>query len=310
MYNVPVLVVAYNRPWHLSKVSKAVMNYYDGPVLYALDGPKNEEDKAKTDAVRSVVRGKRNEKVEVIESRVNLGSKQRVYSAISEVLSHYESVIILEDDCVPTPEFFRYCNSLLKKYSKSESVYCISGRNDLGTWRVDDTHFFVPEQMQGWATWRDKWLGFDVNMKTTKETDAKVMEYYSLYPNIGKLVVDATKEAIENKIDAWDHQWTYYMAQKFGVTAVASYNMIKNIGYGDGATHTKNWKASMNYIKVYDKRMKYDKDTAIEVDWTYVHEKYKRRRNWQPIQYITRPIQQISREISKGFFNMKYISNG
>ena len=42
----------------------------------------------------------------------------------------YEAAgIILEDDCLPTEEFFRYCDVMLDKFKDNNKIYAISGNN-------------------------------------------------------------------------------------------------------------------------------------------------------------------------------------
>ena len=49
-------------------------------------------------------------------SDVNLGCKNRVSSGLDWVFDTVEQAIILEDDCLPHPSFFRFCQDLLDYY--------------------------------------------------------------------------------------------------------------------------------------------------------------------------------------------------
>jgi hypothetical protein len=60
---------------------------------------------------------------------VNQGCRLGVSRAITWFFEQVEEGIILEDDCVPHPEFFPYCATLLEHYRHDMRVWCISGNN-------------------------------------------------------------------------------------------------------------------------------------------------------------------------------------
>ncbi|MBI4973187.1 hypothetical protein HZC27_01105 [Candidatus Roizmanbacteria bacterium] len=51
--------------------------------------------------------------------------------------------------------------------------------------------------------------------------------------------LDAIKKTLEGKIDTWDYLWQYAMLLNEGLCVYPSINLVKNIGFGSGATHTK-----------------------------------------------------------------------
>jgi len=61
-------------------------------------------------------------------SDINLGCAKRVSSGIDWVFNHVEEAIILEDDCLPHPTFFPFCEELLEKYRYDTRVSSISGK--------------------------------------------------------------------------------------------------------------------------------------------------------------------------------------
>ena len=67
-------------------------------------------------------------------SDVNLGCRERVASALDRAFAESETAIILEDDCVPDPTFFRFCEEMLDRYRDDERVMSVTGANYLGRW--------------------------------------------------------------------------------------------------------------------------------------------------------------------------------
>jgi hypothetical protein len=61
----------------------------------------------------------------------NLGCKRGVGTAIDWFLSEVDAGIIVEDDCVPTMDFFRFCAELLDRYRDAAEVMMIGGHNPL-----------------------------------------------------------------------------------------------------------------------------------------------------------------------------------
>jgi hypothetical protein len=94
----------------------------------------------------------------------------------------------------------------------------------------------------GWASWRRAWQKFDPEMKNypafrekmiediTPDNKQDTMSNISLYDSV----------AGDNPIDTWDIQWNYSMHYHNGFTIWPHTNMVRNIGFGDGATHTFN----------------------------------------------------------------------
>jgi len=73
----------------------------------------------------------------------------------------------LEDDCLPHPTFFRFCQELLEKYRSDRRIMSISGNNYLlGKNRAEYSYYFsICSDIWGWATWRRAWQHNDIDMK-------------------------------------------------------------------------------------------------------------------------------------------------
>jgi hypothetical protein len=118
---------------------------------------------------------------------------------------------------------------------------CITGRNVLGRFTSADEasyFFFSGLSIWGWATWRRAWKQFDLSMK-----DWPVLKksgiLYSHFPKKIQQEAYATLESTYlGKIDTWDYQWSYAMEKQSGLTIVPTINLIRNIGFGETATHT------------------------------------------------------------------------
>ena len=73
----------------------------------------------------------------------NLGCRINMIRSINWVFENNDMAIILEDDCIPKPEFFKFCYCLLKKYAEDLEIWNINGTNlQNGILRGDGSYYF------------------------------------------------------------------------------------------------------------------------------------------------------------------------
>ena len=139
-----VALIVFNRPEVTKIVFERIRQATPGRLMVIADGPR-EGRQGEADAclrVRQIV-----EHVdwpcEVLKnySAANMGCGARVASGIDWVFQHVEQAIILEDDCLPDPTFFRFCEGLLERYRDEERVMQISGSNFLFGGRATEELF-------------------------------------------------------------------------------------------------------------------------------------------------------------------------
>jgi hypothetical protein len=173
-------------------------------------------------------------------SPVNLGCGRRVASGISWIFDQVEEAILLEDDCVPDPTFFPYCAELLARYRDDERVLMVTGTNPLAPWRTDaqSYHFALHGYCWGWATWRRAWRLFDFAMSALDlpETPARLLQATS--DEAFTDMVLRMCRASRGRIDIWDWPWALAQLLEGRLAAVSAVNLVSNIGFSTGATHT------------------------------------------------------------------------
>ncbi len=114
--HTPVALVVYNRPERTARVFEAVRQARPSHLFVIADGPhpSRQGDTERCAAVRAIV-----EQVDwpcqVARdyADTNLGLKRRVEGGLSWLFGCVEEAIILEDDCLPHPCFFSFCQELL-----------------------------------------------------------------------------------------------------------------------------------------------------------------------------------------------------
>ena len=238
-----VALILFRRPERTARVFERVREARPGKLFLIADGPRpGDEDEARgCERARGVV-----ERVDwtcdVVRdfADANLGLKRRIPSGLDGVFAEVEEAIILEDDCLPHPSFFRYCDELLERYRNDERVAHVSGSQLLPHPPAETSyHFSRYVHIWGWATWRRAWRLFDVELSdwhaaTTAERKARLRRMFEVEAErrYWRFVWDHSPE-----IDNWDAQWSY-VALSRGLLAVnPNRNLISNLGFGDEATN-------------------------------------------------------------------------
>ena len=243
--STPVAFLIFKRPDTTEKVFESIRQAKPKKLLVVADGarpdkPGEAEKCAETRAIIDRV----DWDCEVLKnySDINLGCKKRVSSGLDWVFSEVEEAIILEDDCLPHPSFFSYCENLLDYYRDDERIMAISGDNfQDGNQRTPYSYYFSKyNHCWGWATWRRAWKHWHFNPE-------KWIEFRDT--GLIKFICDDSYEEkywtqvfntlfLEGKPNTWDYSWTFACWSQSGLTALPNVNLVSNIGFGSGGTHT------------------------------------------------------------------------
>lgn len=240
----PVAFLIFNRPDTTLKVFKEIAKARPPKLLVIADGPRSSRlDEADKCAATRAIINQVDWDCEVLTnySDINLGCKKRVSSGLGWVFDTVERAIILEDDCLPHPTFFSFCEELLHYYKDDERVMHISGDNfQFGHKRTNHSYYFSRyNHVWGWASWRRAWQYYDVELKLWET----INEEDWLTDILGNQKIAHSWEQIfqavyDGKIDTWDYQWLFACWLQSGLSILPNHNLISNIGFGTGATHT------------------------------------------------------------------------
>lgn len=240
----PVLFLVFNRLDTTQRVFEAIRAARPRRLYVAADGPRHSrpEEASKVQAVRQYIVDHVDWPCEVqtLFRETNLGCKQAVSQAITWFFEHEESGIIIEDDCLPNPSFFEFCDELLPHYRHDQRIWQISGTNfDFGQLRDADYSYYYSYYgaIWGWATWRDRWQHYDVNMRGYEEIRRKGY-LCDLFGSPEQAQARMARFDEIERIDTWDFQWTYTRFINSGLAVMPGQNLVANLGFGEDATHT------------------------------------------------------------------------
>lgn len=252
----PIVFTIFNRPQLTKKSFEAIRNQKPSSLFIIADGPRTThfKDKELCNEVRKLV--------EIIDwpckvyrnySVSNLGLKKRTISGLNWVFTQTDRIIFLEDDNLPHPDFFKFCENLLKKYSDDKKVSVISGSNfQNGISRGKASYYFskYPHNW-GWATWKRTWDKYDGDIKFwpswRESEDFKKKFPQKLERKFWKKIFD---QSYSGKIDSWGYPLFACMMKQDLLTATPNFNLISNIGFGEASTHTKDAKNPLSNLNL------------------------------------------------------------
>lgn len=240
----PVAFLIFNRPDTTRQVFEAIRTAAPETLFLIADGPRSahDPDVARCAEVRDIVsRIDWTPDVRRIYSDTNMGCGRRVSSGLDQVFEEVERAIVLEDDCLPDPTFFPFCEELLERYEDDERIMAISGDNfQMGRRRTQHSYYFsMYNHCWGWASWRRAWSHFDFEMAHWPEfRDGRWLEDLLRDTRQARYWRRVFEEAFAGAVDTWDFQWTFACWTQGGLTALPNRNLVSNIGFGEAATHT------------------------------------------------------------------------
>ena len=240
----PIAFIIFKRPETTRKVFEAIRQVKPRKLLVIADGPRDRvAGEAEDCAVTRKIIKDVDWNCEVLRnySPINLGCKKRVSSGIDWVFNHVEEAIILEEDCLPDPTFFPFCENLLEKYRDDNRIFSISGQNLLfGQKRTEYSYYFSRHTyIWGWATWKRAWQYYDLEMKLWPEIKASgFLNDILTNPQAVKEWSKKFQELYDGQIDTWDYQLMFASWVQNGINIHPNSNLISNIGFGSVSTHT------------------------------------------------------------------------
>lgn len=238
----PIALFVYNRPDHTRKTLESLIKnpgFTDSLLYVFCDGAKSEKDAEAVQSTRSLIHSYELKNAIVIENEYNKGLAKSIVDGINHVLRNHDRIIVLEDDCVTSPDFLHFMNTCLSKYEPNEKIMSISGYTPFIKLPEDypyDLYFSYRFSSWGWGTWGRAW------------------KYYSNDPNILKVIdsSDSIKEKVDRagldlypmlrrqvngKTNSWAVFWAINIIMKEGLSINPVKSRIMNTGRDGSGTH-------------------------------------------------------------------------
>lgn len=242
----PVAFCIFNRPATTARVWKAIADAKPETLLIVGDaaraGRAGEAERV-ADARKIVEAVDWPCRVRTNYAKSNMGCKARIASGLKWIFEEVPEAIILEDDCLPDPSFFPYCEELLERYRGDERVFAINGTRSNPTNPAEPASYYFSKYFGcwGWASWRRSYVKYDASISDWPEflSQGKLGEVADL-PDEAWYWREIFKRVHDGRIDTWDFQWLYACWRQGAMCITPASNLISNIGFDGDGTHATN----------------------------------------------------------------------
>ncbi len=257
----PIAFVIFKRSDTTQKVFDSIRQAKPSKLLVIADGPRSDyPNEAKKCAETRAIIDQVDWDCEVLTnySEVNLGCAKRVATGLDWAFDLAEEAIVLEDDCVPHPTFFQFCEELLEYYRNDQRVMAIAAKNvQFGRRRTDYSYYFSRyNHCWGWASWRRAWQHFDFDMTLWPEAKSKNILLDILgdqrAASYWTRIFQSTYEGGNN---SWAYRWMLSCWLQNGLSILPSHNLVSNLGFGADATNTITSSKNSHYANMVTEKM-------------------------------------------------------
>lgn len=238
-FHAPIVMISYNRPGfvRLSMNNMVLANgSADHDVFMFIDGPRNNEDKVKQDEIQAIASSykKRLPKLTIIRRDSNYGCRRNIVEAISQIISKYGKVIVIEDDVLVSRTFLDYMDKSLDFYEDDKLIWSINAYQSPNL-RIpkdypNDVYLDPVNMCWGWGTWIDRWNQVDFDLKNW-ETEKTKPEIVSRLNKAGRHLIDMIEAQATGRLKTWDVQCAYHIVKNGLMTIEPKYQLSKNIGF-------------------------------------------------------------------------------
>jgi hypothetical protein len=240
---LPVVVIIFNRPQHTANVLDSLRIARPERLFAIADGPRkdNPADMELCAKARELIQG-----VDwpcIVEknySAENLGLRSRVITGLDWVFQQVEEAVILEDDCVPSEDFFGFCAELLERHRHNPRVWAVSGDNFQGGQVRGNASYYYSKYFHcwGWATWRRVWSQFRPEIEFWHEFRYSP-QWKLLHKSIEEQehwewIYDMVRSG---NINSWAFPFMLNMWRAEGLCVLPQVNLVTNRGFDGSGTN-------------------------------------------------------------------------
>lgn len=257
----PIVLFTYKRLDTLQLTVEALQKNYlaaDSDLYIFSDAAKGELDAVAVIQVRKYIHSINGFKsIAIYESELNKGLATSIIEGVSQILQVHESVIVMEDDLIATPNFLNFMNGALDYFKNNEKIYAINGYSVLiedSLTNKDSLYFHARASSWGWATWNDRWKKSIFDKKLIREkldSDNLLLNRFNRI--IGNDSSDMLLGSLNGKNDSWYIRWVFdnFLNNKLSVYPYLS--KVENIGFNSDATNCDGISAYVSEVDMFNK---------------------------------------------------------
>jgi len=210
------------------------------PLIVYSDAPRCKKDKDLVKKVRNILDNLEGfYSIKIVKRKTNLGLSQSIISGVSEMLEEHKSIIVLEDDIIPSPFFLKYMIEALNYYSDIDRVGSIHAYSYPCSKPLPETFFLRGADCWGWATWRTSWNLLEKNGKVLLEKIRKSNLSHQFDLDGAYPFTQMLRDQISGRNDSWAIRWHASMFLANKLCLYPGKSLVKNIGCDGSGTNCK-----------------------------------------------------------------------
>lgn len=308
MTQSPILFIIFNRPDITARVFAEIKAAKPARLYIAADGPRpaHPTDAGLCSEARAITAQIDWDcELYTLFREENKGCKIAVSEAITWFFTQEEEGIILEDDCLPHPWFFTFCDAMLERYRLDTRVRNITGTNlQMGRqWGSASYYFSRYSNIWGWASWRRVWQEYDAELSRYSEADAqRLLPKVFSDPFLVEGWMWIFRELKAGRIDTWDYQLNFITFFGNGLCVTPNINLISNIGFRADATHTfnpANHHANLPYGVPGPLSHPVSMLPEEEADYFFLAKEFELEKKWRKHNKLTRRLKRWAKSLFK-----------
>jgi len=248
----------FNRPECVQNILPLHIKYskdYNIDLIVVCDGPKTESDRYLQKELKSFLNTYHVHVKRIILNGINLGLKENIQTNLDKLSKEYNQLLVFEEDVFPTRQSYEFILRMLKIYALNDQILSINSYSPVNL--LGSIKYFkhpVPHSW-GWATWSDRWIGYrsqniDINLSRLP----RGFDLFGAFPYRKML-----KENIDGIISSWAIMFYYYSFTHGKSSITPTKTLIRNVGFGKTATHTKGH--SLNF---YNEKLKVKENISLD----------------------------------------------
>ena len=256
--DAPVFITFFVRPEKFSLVFSAIRKAKPKTLFLVSDGPRdgfpddyrlNEECKKIAENVDWDCDVHRR------YSDVNLGIDNNTYWGLKWAFQYVDRLIFLEDDILPSQDFFKFCGELLEKYLHDQRIFMINGMNHIGVYKKPNSDYFFSKfgSIWGFALWKRSFELFEENLNfVTDGYSLNLLQKNCPYQFKNHVLLNSKNLRTLSTETGRIHSFELLAGAAFflnnGLHLVPSKNLISCIGISENSGHSVNNKYKLPKI--------------------------------------------------------------
>ncbi len=240
----PILLICFNRPYHLSKTLFALSQNElakQSNLFISIDGPKNKNDENAQNLILKLIEKEHGnfQSINIIRNKKNKGLALNIIESVTEILKKNNKIIVVEDDLITSKSFLKFMNDALIFYKNKKKIWHINGHNIVSNQnKKNEVFLWRFMNCWGWATWNDRWINYEKKPDSLINSFSKEM-IFRFNLDGASLFWDQIKKNHSGELNTWAIFWYATIFKNKGLCVSPWFSYVINIGFDGSGTNCK-----------------------------------------------------------------------